>query len=70
MPNIHLGNGDVLKVSNDELAELFDETGSRSVIHKDGYEHIVIGVYSDPIKLKDEDKKADNRPEALRGRDK
>jgi hypothetical protein len=55
MPAIHLGNGDVLKVTEEQKESMFEETGTPSAINKDGYQHVVIGVYPDPIKLdKDE----------------
>jgi hypothetical protein len=42
---IHLANGDVIGISNEEWAAAVAESGSPSVYRKDGIEHPVIGVF-------------------------
>jgi hypothetical protein len=42
---IHLANGDVIGISNEDWAAAVNESGSQNVYRKDGIEHPVIGVY-------------------------
>ncbi len=62
MPYIHLANGDVVKVTKEELVQSRVEAGAHNAYRQDGMEHYVIGVYPDevqhPLSQKQLDEKA------------
>jgi hypothetical protein len=45
MPYVHLANGDVKKVTEKELNQNHEDSGSTQVFRMDGMEHHIIGVY-------------------------
>lgn len=49
MPYVHLANGDVHKLTTDELVKSQEESGTANAYRKDGMEHTVIGVYPDEV---------------------
>lgn len=49
MPYVHLANGDVYRLTAEELAASQEESGTPLAFRKNGMEHAVIGVYPDEV---------------------
>ena len=45
MPYVHLANGEVVDMTDDELVKSQEESGTPSAFHRDGMQYQVIGVY-------------------------
>lgn len=45
MPYVHLANGDVLDLSDQEWADAQKESNTPSAFHRDGLQYTVIGVF-------------------------
>jgi hypothetical protein len=65
MPYVHLANGDVVTLTNDELNDAFADQGHTRAYRKDGKEHTVIGIYPDEVEYdRSEDEKAKDAEDA------
>lgn len=62
MPYVHLANGDVKQVSQEELDDRYgDETPK--VFRDGGKESAIIGIYSDDVEYEDESAHDENAPD-------
>lgn len=69
MPFVHLANGEVLDLTDEEWQDAQTKSGTPNAIHRDGKGSHVIGVYQGDYEYDDTNEKADAEKRAQDARD-
>lgn len=66
MPYVHLSNGEVISLTDEELVASQEESGTPSAFHRDGLQYPVIGIYAGEVEhpLSPEDQKVKDEKDA------